>query len=1245
MKKTFIIPFLMVAFVLGLVSCQREEIGSVSGKSFKITAEIQDISTRITYDVDNAKNTITPQWTVNDTIIGFDNNGEKFTFTVTGVDPTTKKAIFDTGEYDPGTATKLYAIYYPGKTIANIVGDTLSVDLSAQSGDTLGNNSPVLMCATADIENNEVNLMFSHQSAVVGIKRCKIGAGETINSVKVSGLVTSGTFKVVNEEMVLVASTETSDITVGDLEITADANGIVGTSDVPAFMFATLPKADAQISIEATTSSSAQYVTLTNLTGNIEKGNYYYADKKLTTDVAAIGNISYGTLSSAFNVASGTATIKILKDCEADATLTVASGNTVTLDLNGKTVTISGDDTAEPKVANRIEVVKGGDLTITDNSSDVVASQGSIVAADGTKGTSNVVAIGGTLTIAGGNIISDPANSSDIDAAVYGKAGATVTVTGGYIRGEGSEGALSVNSSTDDITAGKVCSLTITGGELEYSASKTQTLSTLYIYRSNATISGGHILNSYTEYNGGAAIFADNQSNTTVPVSVNVSGDANIEGKAQYGVRARNGMPVNISGGRISGRKPFVAAGAAHTVSGGELYNTKYGWEVLTAADGATIAVTGGKLYATSTSNLTSVSGTGSNIEFSGSVISNKAFLNDRVKSGFVVDRNVDAENPEYVFKLAQEDNSITATVDGGTYHCTPAGAVQFVNSTSSAVTLTVEKNFSTSRLHFAKDRENLITLDLNGNMISFAEKDQIYLISSSSSLTVTDSSNPSVGAISGCQSAVMVDGGTLTIAGGSFLGNGKNGVIYTTSTATELNITGGMVTCSGGTDGRAVNIGCGGLMSGGTISSSGSGLRLFEEGAATFNVNGESVQVYNTDAADATLLIANSKCKLNIVNGYFFAGNSEKSMQSHATRVNITGGHFNRGSGEKGVTPAAGYSLVSESVEYGDKTYTNKVEATGDAKASVNGEDYPTFKAALEAAVAYNGSVDTVLIQMKDTIKNWATRFNLTNTSNKPICLDLNGKSIEVITDSVFTSSNRLRIKDSKQGNEKGYISTTSAKLFYLNTLKEGLNFIGPLYLDGCIINSTHEATNNYLPGSSVISIFGKSGSTPTVHMMNGAQINKSKKGCGICVQQYGKFYIYDAKVNLNYEKQESDKLDYCFYLAKYANLFVYSGAEIYTKSGQCIRSASQHARIIIYDGSYLWAGDKCLDASSADYWGNTNTSVDGGYFSQDIKGTKETSGSSLAKLKINGTQTTSGGPWDKSGHSHTYHIVPSTE
>ena len=392
MKKTIRL-FAILAILLGVVSCQDNELDNgqvIDNGKLTITATIETPdATRVTYDVDNEVNhKITPAWTVGDKIIGFDNatpENHTFTFTVESLDGT--KAVLSDGGYAPGNATKLYAIYYPGKTPANFTGSgastKLAVDLTTQNDAVLNDNSPALMCATGTIEAGSVNFSFVNQTAIIGVTQFKLPSAATLTSVSVDGLITNGTFELnVSGDLVLTPGTTPSTITATGSWATADVDNICETP----LYFATLPTAAAKIALRASDGTNTYKNLAAIASTDITAGNYYYMKKNLD-HVADVNGVKYGTIDEAFaaaNRATSAVTLTLLADCVSAGMLSLnstASGTgAVTLDLNGRTLTVT------PTGMKGIEIDGTRSLTVRDGASGgkIVSSAQYMVYATGT---------------------------------------------------------------------------------------------------------------------------------------------------------------------------------------------------------------------------------------------------------------------------------------------------------------------------------------------------------------------------------------------------------------------------------------------------------------------------------------------------------------------------------------------------------------------------------------------------------------------------------------------------------------------------------------------------------------------------------------------------------------------------------------------------------------------------------------------------------------------------------------------
>ena len=370
MKKITLLSIL--ALLLCVVSCQISGIeNGVLNDGFKVTAVIDNSNaTRVSYAVDNEAFTITPTWSVGDKIIGIDDKGEAFTFTVESLDG--DKAVLNVGEYVfcGCGATKLFAFYAPGCTAAEIVDDKLTVNMNPQDG-MLNDETKVLMSAVAPIVNGEAVLTFKKETAILGLKKFKLPVTEatTITSMDLVGVPSYGEFSVADDDITFTPGTTTGVITLKG-EWTTDAEGVCTT---PVY-FSVAPQTEAEISLNMST-GSVQYANVTRIEKlDIEAGYYYHMTKVLGEPVAAVGDEQFGSINDAFAMANTVGgvpvTIKVLKDCASTDTLKLDNPEGIyTLDLNGKTVTTR---------ANSVVVIENGSFTLTDNSTTDPTAYGTL---------------------------------------------------------------------------------------------------------------------------------------------------------------------------------------------------------------------------------------------------------------------------------------------------------------------------------------------------------------------------------------------------------------------------------------------------------------------------------------------------------------------------------------------------------------------------------------------------------------------------------------------------------------------------------------------------------------------------------------------------------------------------------------------------------------------------------------------------------------------------------------------------
>ena len=253
---------------------------------------------------------------------------------------------------------------------------------------------------------------------------------------------------------------------------------------------------------------------------NKEVKDYYCADGFIPTKnadgtygvkvgkyVAEIGSKKYETLADAIRLAAKGRTITLLCDVEQNTQLSI--NKSITLDLNGKTIKISG------YTAEKAQVSVKGNLTIQDSSE----AQTGKICSDYTGTAGRVVSVenGGKLTIAGGTITTEGMSKSG--SAVYIASGAEVNMTGGTVKVDAKRGnaAMNIRGSTGVFTMsggsviaeagdGTETNITaisgISGSTIQISAGTVSGPQAVSARSSATTITGGNFTGSITVKNG-----------------------------------------------------------------------------------------------------------------------------------------------------------------------------------------------------------------------------------------------------------------------------------------------------------------------------------------------------------------------------------------------------------------------------------------------------------------------------------------------------------------------------------------------------------------------------------------------------------------------------------------------------------------------------------------------------------------------------------------------------------------------
>ena len=257
--------------------------------------------------------------------------------------------------------------------------------------------------------------------------------------------------------------------------------------------------------------------------------------------VAQIGDAKFLSIQSAFDSAKSGDTVKLIDNVELEAPITV--DNTVTLDLNGKT--ISGTHGTDYSM---IHVLNGADLTVKDTTTE---KNGKITYAAGGNNTGAAVWVEGKLTLESGTIEVTGAWSLgfavDLRPNAWGTAhtvGASFVMNGGTVKS--TDTAVRVASNSSDSYPELGVSFTMNGGSIDsdWDAIFVQHLyaGDLNINVVNGTVSG---TNSAMRIYGNAGSDID----------MNVTG-GNFNGDIKVADAYKDADAIAISGGTFAGIDP-----------------------------------------------------------------------------------------------------------------------------------------------------------------------------------------------------------------------------------------------------------------------------------------------------------------------------------------------------------------------------------------------------------------------------------------------------------------------------------------------------------------------------------------------------------------------------------------------------------------------------------------------------------------------------------------------------------------
>ncbi len=591
---------------------------------------------------------------------------------------------------------------------------------------------------------------------------------------------------------------------------------------------------------------------------------------------------SYATLAEAFTAvpSSSTRTVKVLADTTETTAASLASGKTVTLDLNGKTITTT---------SNVSTISNAGTLTIQDS-----VGSGTIQNTL-TTASANVIENSGTLTLGGSNNFNvrtsttgTPATSNTATHSVINNTG-TATLNKGTIEQTGiletgtiyryvihNSGTLTISGATINNVTDASSHTTIYDRGIRTSGSGTLTVGTgaqitTYSVAINSASSASNEANPATNITGGT-ITSTNQSavlnSGTGLVLVNGSG-ASLSG-VTYGINNYNTGSVKVADGTISASGTSTNYAALYnsenkttgtiTVTGGTL-SGKNG--IRNNKSSGSVIVTGGTITATDigiknqTGTLTigtneatpsvsglvpSITGTTSGVKVEGGTFN---FYDGIIKGSSgksIVDGSNAATLPSdtptgyNVTKLPDNGNEIAILTTGnyvmfdndGTYlssYSTLASAFSAVTGTKRIMLAADTTETTTASL----GSETTVKLDLNGKTITTSNR-----ITNNGTLDIYNTSSTE-GKIESSATTVIKNSGTLTMNDTS-----DTGLVTVTGTSASVSAR-ALVNDAGKTATLNENVKI--EFSTASETTSGSSYKWVVSNSGTLNINGATIE------------------------------------------------------------------------------------------------------------------------------------------------------------------------------------------------------------------------------------------------------------------------------------------------------------------------------------------------------------------------------------------------------------------
>ncbi len=253
-------------------------------------------------------------------------------------------------------------------------------------------------------------------------------------------------------------------------------------------------------------------------------------------------------LQSQIDAAQNGSTITLSRDVTAfsdEGPLTISSGKTVTIDLNGYKID-RGLAGAEAVIYGQV-ITNNGNLTITDSS----AEKSGVITGGNNTGSGGAFRNYGTLTIEEGTV---SGNNGQEGGAVYNEQGAVLNISGGVLENNVASsfgGGAVVNRGTVNMSGGIIRKNTakLNGGGIWTNDTFNMT--------------GGTITDNScgTEGNGGGVYFSEGRFNISGSPKIYGNSVSNVYLRANYKINVigpLNGASIGVTAEGVSGSNPYV---------------------------------------------------------------------------------------------------------------------------------------------------------------------------------------------------------------------------------------------------------------------------------------------------------------------------------------------------------------------------------------------------------------------------------------------------------------------------------------------------------------------------------------------------------------------------------------------------------------------------------------------------------------------------------------------------------------